>query len=615
MYYYFNRRGRNQRMKLHNRHFSLQFLLTIFTTVFLLLWNFADISIVEAAKPDKIAPTAPTNLRATAISDVNVTLVWNSATDNTGVKGYDIYQNNKLIGNTTSTQYSAQSLSPKTTYSFYVKARDNSGNISSSSNVIQITTATALIDTVPQVSSIQVTPISNDGQTISGTVSLSVAASDDKGISKVEFYSNNGGYLIKSVTAEPYSVNWATDPWVPDGEQILKAVVYDTANQTVQTTKTVIVKNTITSEPNSYKKVGYYTSWSTYSNYQVSQIDASKLTHVNYAFANISADGKIALGDSWADIEKPFLGDSADQPFKGNFYQLSKLKLQYPNLKTLISVGGWTWSERFSDVSLTEQSRTIFADSLLQFILKYNFNGVDLDWEYPVGGGEPDNINRPEDKQNFTLLLKKIRETFDAQSAMDGKEYLLTIAGGAGSSYAENTQLSLIQQYVDYIQLMTYDIHGSWDSLTGLNAPLFRDPNSKFFSEWSVQDAVRTYLNNGVQANKLVMGVPFYGRIYNQVYPLNSGLYQSFAGGGSALSYSTIETNYLNQNGFIRYWQSDSKVPWLFNGTQFISYDDEESIGYKTDYIKSMGLGGAMMWELSQDPNRVLITKINNDLQ
>ncbi|WP_318509250.1 glycoside hydrolase family 18 protein [Bacillus sp. T3] len=230
-------------------------------------------------------------------------------------------------------------------------------------------------------------------------------------------------------------------------------------------------------------------------------------------------------------------------------------------------------------------------------------------------GGESDNINRPEDKQNFTLLLKKIRETFAAQSARDGKEYLLTIAGGAGSSFATNTQLSLVQQYVDYIQLMSYDIHGSWDLITGLNAPLYRDLNSGFAFEWSVEDAVNLYLNNGVPANKLIMGVPFYGRVYNQVNPLNNGLYQSFIGGGSAMSYSDLEANYVNKNGFIRYWETDSKVPWLFNGSQFISYDDVESIGYKTAFIKSKGLGGAMMWELSQDPNKVLLSKIYNDLQ
>jgi chitinase len=144
------------------------------------------------------------------------------------------------------------------------------------------------------------------------------------------------------------------------------------------------------------------------------------LTELNYAFANISSDGKIALGDPYA------------------------------------------------DVALTDQSRTIFADSCLQFILQYGFNVVDLDWEYPVSGGKAGNINRPEDKQNFTLLIEKIRQTFDAQCAKDGKKYFLSIAGDAGKSYAANTELNLILQYVDYIQLMTYDLHGEWDTLTGL---------------------------------------------------------------------------------------------------------------------------------------------------
>jgi chitinase len=583
--------------------------------IFLFLSCFTNISVAEAAKKDRTAPTSPTNLHTTGITDSTVTLAWESSTDNIGVKSYDVYQNNIVIGNTISTQFTVKNLSPNTSYTFFIKAKDASGNMSASSNTIQVATAAPGMDQPPQVSEIQVSPIASDGQTVSGTVTLSVNASDDKGISKVEFYSNNGGYLIKALTSAPYSVNWATDPWIPDGEQILKVVVYDTSNQIVQASKTVMVKNSVAPVQSEYKKVGYYTGWSTYSNFHVSNIDASKLSHLNYAFSNISADGKIALGDPWADVEKPFPGDSADQPYKGNFYQLTKIKEQYPHLKTLISVGGWTWSERFSDVALTEQSRTIFADSLLEFILKYGFDGVDLDWEYPVGGGEADNINRPEDKQNFTLLLQKIRETFDAQSTKDGKKYLLTIASGAGKWHVDNMELNLIQQYVDYIQLMTYDIHGSWEPLTGLNAPLYRDPDSGFNFEWSVQDAVQTYINNGVPANKIVMGVPFYGRVYNQVNNMNSGLYQSFTGGGSAKSYAELEANYINKNGFIRYWEPDSKVPWLFNGSQFISYDDVESMGYKTSFIKLMGLGGAMMWELSQDPNKVLLSKVYNDLQ
>lgn len=604
-------------MKTLNRFFPLRnSSLNVFIALLVLIGCFTNFSAAQAAKPDKKAPTAPTSLRATGITDTAITLSWNSSTDNTGVKSYEVYQNNRVIADTAATNYTAQNLSPNTTYSFFIKAKDASGNVSSSSNTISVKTTAQVVDLPPQVSEIQVSPIASDGKTINGTVALSVNASDDKGISKVEFYSNNGGYLIRTVTQAPYSVNWATDPWVPDGEQILKAVVYDTSNQAAQVSKTVFVKNTADPDPvqTDYKMVGYYAGWSTYSNFNVLNIDASKLTHINYAFANISADGKIALGDSWADVEKPFPGDTADQPYKGNFYQLTKLKQQYPNLKTLISVGGWTWSERFSDVALTEQSRTIFADSLLQFILKYGFDGADLDWEYPVGGGEADNINRPEDKQNFTLLLKKIRETFAAQSARDGKEYYLTIAAGAGPHHAANLELNQIHQYLDYIQLMTYDFHGTWDTITGMNAPLYRDPGTGFYSDWSVQDAVLTYINKGVPANKLIMGVPFYGRAYNQVNNLNNGLYQSFVG-GSGISFAELEANYINKNGFIRYWEPDSKVPWLFNGTKFISYDDPESMGYKTSYIKSMGLGGAMMWELSQDPNRVLLSKVYFDLR
>ncbi|MBV7505385.1 glycoside hydrolase family 18 [Bacillus sp. sid0103] len=590
-------------------------LLIVFTVILVLYSCFKNDKIVEAAKPDRIAPTSPTNLHETGITDTTISLVWNNSTDNTGVTGYDIYQDNRYIGNVASTQYVAKNLTPNTSYSFFIKARDARGNLSNPSNLIQVTTnPKTSMDQPPQVSEIQVSPIASDGKTVSGTVTLSVNASDDKGISKVEFYSNNGGYLIRSLSTAPYTVNWATNPWVADGEQIVKVVAYDTANQTAQVSRTILVNNSVTPVPTEYKTVGYFAGWATYSNYQVTDIDASKLTHLNYAFANISADGKIEVGDPWADIEQSFPGDTADQPYKGNFYQLTKLKQQYPHLKTLISVGGWSWSDNFSDVALTDQSRTIFADSCLQFILKYGFDGIDLDWEYPVAGGEAGNSNRPEDKQNFTLLIKKIRETLDAQSLKDGNTYLLTIAGGANKGYVANTELNLLQQYVDYIQLMTYDFHGSWDTLTGINAPLYRDPESRF-SEFSVQDAVQMYINSGVPANKLVMGIPFYGRVYNQVTNTNNGLYQSFTGGGSAVSYGQIEASYLNKNAFTRFWEPDSKVPWLFNGSQFISYDDTESIGYKTSLIKSMGLGGAMMWELSQDPNKVLLSKINNDLR
>ncbi|WP_417899724.1 glycosyl hydrolase family 18 protein [Bacillus haimaensis] len=479
-----------------------------------------------------------------------------------------------------------------------VLTTDNPEN--DSPNTSRVTaTEKETIDQPPQISEITAESDSTEENSVGGDVKLSVNATDDQDISKVEFYSNNGEYLIGTVTSEPYTINWATESWVPDGEQILKVIAYDDSNQKTEVIKNVMVKNP---EPVSAKLVGYYAGWAAYSGYEVADIDASKLTHINYAFANITKDGKIAVGDSSTDVK--------------NFHQLNKLKEQHPHIKTLISIGGWTWSENFSDAALTEDSRARFAESVRQFLLDYGFDGVDLDWEYPVSGGEADNTNRPEDKRNYTLLLKKIRETLDEQSEKDDKEYLLTIAAGASKAHAANLELTEIHPYLDYIQLMTYDIHGEWDPLSGLNAPLHQDPASGFHGEWSVGDGVQTYINGGVPPEKLVMGLPFYGRVFKQVDDTsNNGLYKSFSGGGTSLSYAKIASDYVNQNGFSRVWIEDSKVPLLFDGTTVVSYDDQESIGHKTAFIKEKGLGGAMMWELSQDPDEVLLKKIYDDMK
>lgn len=346
------------------------------------------------------------------------------------------------------------------------------------------------------------------------------------------------------------------------------------------------------------KIVGYYASWSAYSGYTPDKIDVDKITHLNYAFANIGSDYRIALGDSKVDLS--------------NFAKINSLKKTNKNLKSLISVGGWTWSDKFSDLALTEESRSKFADSAVEFIVKHGFDGVDIDWEYPVSGGLPTNKTRPEDKQNFTLLLKTLRKKLDEQSRKDGKEYLLTIAGAAGSSFAKNTEIGILHQYIDYANIMTYDIHGNWDKYTDFNAPLYSASNSPQ-SKWSVNLSVDAWLNAGLPVDKLVMGVPFYGYKFDKVANSNNGLHQSYTD-GSSISYKEIANSYLNKAGYKRYFNAESKVPYLFNGSTFISYDDEESINLKAQYIKSKGLGGAMIWELSQDPNKVLLNSLYKGL-
>lgn len=347
------------------------------------------------------------------------------------------------------------------------------------------------------------------------------------------------------------------------------------------------------------KIVGYYAAWTAYSGFTPAQIDASRLTHINYAFANIGPDLRITLGFPNLD------------PY--NFIQLDALKRINPNLKTLISVGGWTWSGLFSDVAATDDARTAFAESCVDFIKQYGFDGVDIDWEFPVTGGLPTNTRSPEDKHNFTLLLQKLREVLDRQGAFDGRHYLLTIAGSSGSFYPQNTELSLLYPYLDYASIMTYDIHGTWDVYTDFNAPLYLNNDISPQYKWSVDSAVQAWEQAGFPLNKLVMGIPFYGYIYSSVNNFNEGLYQPFQGANS-IPYWQISLNYLTFPGFIRYFHPESKVPWLFNGSIFISYDDPESIRFKTDYINSRGLAGAMIWELSQDPNGVLLNEIYNNL-
>ena len=465
------------------------------TTVILILTLAGLLQIVSYAKKpmDTQPPTAPQNLASVSVSQTSVSLKWTASTDNKGVSAYLIYKNSVNIGTTTGTTYSVSGLTAATTYSFYIKAKDTSGNLSQSSNVLTVTTQS-------------VTPVTT----------------------------------AKIVT-------------------------------------------------------GYYASWSAYSGYTPLNIPAANLNVINYAFAKIGDDLKIAMGDTYIDPT--------------NFSQLNQLKASNLQLKTLISIGGWNDSGKFSDAALTDASRTAFADSVVTFIKQYGFNGVDIDWEYPVGGGMSTNITRSSDKQNFTLLLQKLREKLNAQGAIDGKTYLLTIAGGAGDTYAANTELSKIASYVDYATIMTYDIHGTWDSYTDFNAPLYTPTETSPQYKSSVDQSVKIWMSAGFPASKIVLGIPFYGYIYNNVTGGGNGLYKPFSS-GSSISYDKILSTYLTNSSYTKYYHSTALVPWLFNGSTFISYDDESSVSNKAKYIVTNNLAGAGIWELSQNKGGQLLNAL-----
>ncbi len=363
-----------------------------------------------------------------------------------------------------------------------------------------------------------------------------------------------------------------------------------------------------------YRIVGYYTSWAIYDRqFFVTDIAADKLTHINYAFANISEEGEILLGDEWADIQFPYPGEEGSTGLLGNFHQLQLLKEAHPGLQTLISVGGWTWSDRFSDVALTAESRAKFAASCVQFIIDYGFDGVDMDWEYPTGGGEEGNIERPEDPENFVLLLNELRTQLDAQGQVDGRPYLLTIAVGSGQDAYQPLDWTRITPLLDFINVMTYDMSGSWSELTGFNAPLY-ESSAQLIEGLSTDSALQDFLALGVPADKVVMGVPFYGTGWQGVGAENNGLYQPHTGAMEAIggmNYVNLVANYIDT--YQRFWDDTTQVPWLYDSAlgTMISYDDPESLTLKAAYIREHNLSGIMFWELSGDTDdAVLLTTI-----
>ena len=356
------------------------------------------------------------------------------------------------------------------------------------------------------------------------------------------------------------------------------------------------------------KIVGYYPAWTTHArNFQVADIPAQNLTHIIYAFAKISPNGEIALGEPWADIQKRFPGDRSGQPYFGSFGQLQKLKIKHRHLQTLLAVGGWSQSSKFSDVALTDAARQRFARSCVQLVTRYGFDGLDIDWEYPVAGGMAGNKRRPADKKNFTLLVAELRKQMDARGKQDQRRYLLTAATSGAAAHYGNLELKKVSDYLDWFNLMSYDFAGPWSARTGFNSGLSASGQPGEDPQLNVAAAVNGYLKAGVPPGKIVMGVPFYGRGWKGVAPTNKGLFTTFGGvapgtqEAGVYEYRDLVKNHVRPG--TRHWHSQAKVPWLYDPAQrtMIAYEDLESVAWKVKFAQAKKLGGIMAWDLSKD--------------
>ena len=288
-----------------------------------------------------------------------------------------------------------------------------------------------------------------------------------------------------------------------------------------------------------------------------------------------------------------------------NLAALTSLRAVNKNLKILISVGGWGGCRYFSDAALTDASRRKFANSAVALLKKHKLDGVDIDWEYPDQPGAG-NIFRPEDKPNYTLFLKAIRDQLDEQGRIDKRtganHYLLTAATGGDTAFVNHTELGNAQKYLDYVNIMTYDLYHGNDKQTGHHSPLYQSDKTPHARNGSAV-AVEGHIRAGVPASKIVLGLPFYGRGWADTNDQNNGLYQPATGKHSFISYDELATNYINKNGYTRYWDVEAKAPYLWNPTThtFISYADADSFKPKLDYVKSKHLAGIMFWEYIYD--------------
>ncbi|EME78324.1 glycoside hydrolase family 18 protein [Pseudocercospora fijiensis CIRAD86] len=346
----------------------------------------------------------------------------------------------------------------------------------------------------------------------------------------------------------------------------------------------------------SYRSVVYFTNWGIYGrNYQPQDLPASKLTHVLYSFANVRPDtGEVYLTDTYADLEKHYPTDSWNDVgtnVYGCVKQLYLLKKKNRQMKTLLSIGGWTYSSNFANPASTPQGRTTFANSAIQILKDCGFDGIDIDWEYPSDSLQATNL---------VHLLSTIRTalTTYSNSLPSTPTFLLTTACPAGPQNYTLLDIPSMTSLLDFWNLMAYDYSGSWDTVTGHQANLYFSPSNPASTPFNTEKAVKYYLERGVQPRNLVLGMPLYGRDFLDT----EGLGRPFHGVGEGSwergvwDYKVLPAGGVEVDG-------ESRASYFYDGLtrRLVSYDSVEAAGWKGEFIRDQGLGGAMWWEASGD--------------
>ncbi|POX56633.1 chitinase [Streptomyces sp. Ru71] len=471
--------------------------------------------------PGDAAPSAPGTPTASSVTDTSVKLSWGAATDDKGVKNYDVLRDGTKVATVTTTSYTDTGLTAGTDYSYTVQARDTAD---------------------------QTGPVSG----------------------AVKVHTTGGG----------------TTPPPTTGDKV---------------------------------KLGYFTEWGIYGrNYNVKNLvtsgSAAKITHINYAFGNVTG-GQCAIGDSYADYDKAFTADQSvsgvadtwDQPLRGNFNQLRQLKAKYPNIKVLWSFGGWTWSGGFGQAA---QNPAAFADSCYKLVEDPRwadvFDGIDIDWEYPNACGLSCDTSGA---AAFKNLMSALRAKFGANNLVTAA---VTADGSAGGKI-EAADYAGAAQYVNWYNVMTYDFFGAWDA-KGPTAP--HSPLTSYSgipkAGFTTADAMAKFKAIGVPANKLLIGIGFYGRGWTGVTQDAPG---GTATGPAAGTYEQGIEDYKVLKTSCPATGTVAGTAYAHCGSNWWSYDTPATIASKMSWAKTQGLGGAFFWEFSGDTaNGELVNAISSNL-
>jgi chitinase len=342
----------------------------------------------------------------------------------------------------------------------------------------------------------------------------------------------------------------------------------------------------------------YYPRWE---NFHPETLPLDKLTHIIFSFAKVIGNEMKFENDSTAIM----------------LIKLVDQKKKHPHLKVMIACGGWGGSGGFSEMARSVENRKKFVESVVRFIKEYKLDGLDIDWEYPgmTGIGNP---YIPEDKENFTSLMRELKEAMNEI----GKDQDLTFAAAGWERFFDHVELDKVMPYVTFMNIMSYDLAGGEDPYTAHHTNLgwvkMKDIEgtpavTKILEEgdstkpWSAEKIISFCMGKGVKPGQIVIGAAFYGKGWKGVPPENNGLYQlnrgQWTGSGR---YSSIREKYEDKNGFVRHWDSIAKAPFLYNARDsvFVSYEDTVSIRLKTEFAINTGLGGIMFWQLGSDANK-----------